>query len=157
MAVPLEPFARPLLVLHAVLGSAVVGSATHLAVTLWLLARGRESQRRAAHRFALIAPLLLVAQLLLGLVIYPAYRVQVRLAWLDEHAPGAMQAFENKEHLAIMALPLIVAASVFARRPHETEGRLPAALLAGCGALCTWTALLIGFHVTAVKAIGGAP
>jgi hypothetical protein len=74
--------ARWLLVLHAVVGGAAVGMATH--VVLWLR-KGRVSTRSAWLVVALIA-----GSIGLGLVMYPTYKVEVRAAYLEN--PGAITA-----------------------------------------------------------------
>lgn len=74
--------ARWLLVLHAILGAAAVGMATH--VVLWVR-KGRVSARSAWLVVALIA-----AGIAVGLVMYPTYKVEVRAAYLEN--PGAVTA-----------------------------------------------------------------
>ena len=74
--------ARWLLVLHAILGAAAVGMATHL--VLWLR-KGRISTRSAWLTVALIA-----AGIAVGLVMYPTYKVEVRAGYLEN--PGAVTA-----------------------------------------------------------------
>jgi hypothetical protein len=74
--------ARWLLVLHAILGAAAVGLATH--VVFWLR-KGRVSARSAWLTAALLA-----AGIVVGLVLYPTYRVEVRAAYLEN--PGAITA-----------------------------------------------------------------
>src|SRR4051812_6052687 len=82
----LAEHARALLVVHAVLGAAVVGALTHQAVFSWTTWRGSESGKKALRRIALVTPWVLVPQLALGLALYPAYKVGVRLAYLDQAA-----------------------------------------------------------------------
>ena len=79
-----EEHARLLLVVHAVLGAALVAAATHLVVWTWSLARGRHGRHRGARRFAWITAALFAVELLAGLVLYPSYKVRVRLEYLDE-------------------------------------------------------------------------
>ena len=52
---------------------------------------------------------------ILGMVLYPAYRVEVRGRYLDHVAPWATNTFDIKENLALVALPLCLAAWYLAR------------------------------------------
>jgi hypothetical protein len=74
--------ARWLLVLHAVIGAAAVGLATH--VGLWL------RKGRVPTRSAWLVVGLLAASMLVGLILYPTYKVEVRAAYLEN--PGAITA-----------------------------------------------------------------
>ena len=145
-----ERAARTLLLLHAVLGFAAVFAGTHHAAHAVLAALGR-AQTRALRRFGWIAPAAVLAQALCGLALYPVYRVRVRAADLERSAPIAVQLFDFKEHLAALALALVIGAALAARRPDETapQARWPIAALSCTGAAFLWTAALIGLYVTA--------
>jgi hypothetical protein len=88
-----------------------------------------------------------VAQAACGLAIYPAYRVRVRAADFDLHAPAVAQLFDFKEHLAALALALVVGAALAGRR--EEEPRWPLAAVSCTGAAFLWVATVIGLYVTA--------
>jgi hypothetical protein len=87
--------ARWLLVLHAVLGAATVGLATHL--LLWLR-KGRVSARSAW-----LVALLLAAGMIVGLVLYPTYKVEVRAAYLEDPAAITAAAVLHDRELAHVA------------------------------------------------------
>jgi hypothetical protein len=159
-----ESFARPLLLAHAVVGFAALGAATHLAAYALLAAR-RGRGLVQLRRFSLLSPLALAAQGLLGLALYPTYRVRVRLEHLERTAPAVVQLFDFKEHLAGLAFALIVAAAASARalcgqdttrlewaRAHAA--RWAVAALSASGAALTWIAALIGLYVTARHPVG---
>jgi hypothetical protein len=158
----LEAFARPLLLLHAVAGFTTVGATTHHAVYAWLAVGGprRSAQLR---RFGWIAPAALLSQILLGLVLYPTYRVRVRAAHLDRELPLVVQLFDFKEHLAALAVVLVLGAAFAGRR----LGAPPAvadvasrpltqatAALSVTGAALVWVTALIGLYVTSVHPVG---
>ena len=158
-AVLLEGLGRPLLLLHAVTGMTATFAATHHAVYSWLSARG---PRRSGplRRFGWIAPLAVCLQILLGLLLYPTYRVRVRSAHLDHEAPLVVQLFDFKEHLAALALVLVVGAGLVGRLPppgEAGEARKVAsatAALSITGAALIWTVALIGLYVTSVHPVG---
>jgi hypothetical protein len=145
-----EGIVRPLLVVHAIIGFTAVFATTHLAAYSVLSALGRPNQR-ALHRFGFIAPSSLIVQLLLGLLLYPTYRVRVRAADFDHNAPFFSQLFDFKEHLAALSVALVVAAALAARCKElpSKEARWSIAALACTGALFVWTAAVVGLCVTA--------
>lgn len=156
MRVLFEESARPLLITHAVLGFAAVFAATHHAVSSFLAASGR-LVRGQLQRFGWMAPAAILAQAAFGLALYPAYRVRVRFADLEQTAPRVVQLFDLKEHFAALALALVVGASLAGRalppKPPIAEARSIAAL-SGCGAALVWAAALIGLYVTARHPVG---
>jgi hypothetical protein len=168
-----ESIARPLLLVHAVVGFTAVGTATHFAAyaVIGALRGGAAAQLR---RFSTLAPAALAAQALLGFALYPTYRVRVRLGDLDRTAPAVAQLFDLKEHLAALALALVAAAAVAARAGGRARagagtsapGALAAisapaglrtwavAALSASGAALVWAAAIIGLYVTARHPVG---
>ncbi len=141
---------RAVLLLHAILGFTAVFAATHHAAHAVLAARGTP-QVRALTRFGWIAPAAVIAQAIAGLVLYPAYRLQVRAADFDRHAPVVAQLFDFKEHLSALALALVVAAALAGR--NDARPRWPLAALSCTGAAFLWTAAILGLYVTARHAV----
>jgi cytochrome bd-type quinol oxidase subunit 2 len=145
-----ETIARPMLIVHAVVGFTAVFSTTHHAAYAVLSALGRQNQR-ALRRFGWIAPSALIVQLLLGFALYPTYRVRVRALDFDRNAPLFTQLFDFKEHLAALSLTLVLAAALAARikESPSKETRWSIAALSSTGALFVWLAAVIGLAVTA--------
>ena len=78
-----ETAARWLLVLHTALGVAAVGAATHL--VLWLRKALRNKQApRSVRRFAWLVVALHAGGFLVGNLVYPTYRVEVRATYLED-------------------------------------------------------------------------
>lgn len=149
----LEGAARPLLIAHAVLGFTAVGAATHLAVYAVLALRGRALA--GLRRFSWIAPAAVLPQFALGLLLYPVYRVRVRLPDLDRNAPHVAQLFDFKEHLAAVGLALVVAAALLARAGRPADGfRAALAALSVSGAALIWAVAILGLYVTARHPVG---
>ncbi len=146
-----ESSARPLLLAHAVFAFAALFASTHHAAHAVLSALGR-LQQRELRRFGWIAPLCLIAQALLGLALYPTYRVRVRAPDFDRTAPFVSQLFDFKEHLAALALALVIGAAFAGARQGRDQPRpqrWTLATLSLGGAALLWTATLIGLYVTA--------
>jgi len=138
---------RTLLILHAVLGFTAVMAGTHHAAHAVLAALDRP-QARALRRFGWIAPAAVIAQAACGLALYPAYRVRVRAA--DQSAPVVVQLFDLKEHLAALALVLVIGAALAGRAEDAgKQTRWPVAALSCTGALFLWVATVVGLYVTA--------
>jgi hypothetical protein len=184
----LESSARWLLVLHAVLGAAVVATTTHLAVWSRTWIHGRYTRPKGVAWFGVIVLVLYTAQFGLGNLIYPVYKVRVRAEYLDlvsattddakarsearrvvadrNHQPApepvpsvdlrpVSRLFDLKEHWAAIGWPLAFVAFLLSRRAPEdvATGRLLFAAALGA-ALCAWGAALVGFWVSAIRAIG---
>jgi cytochrome bd-type quinol oxidase subunit 2 len=145
-----ESIARPMLIVHAVVGFTAVFSTTHHAAYAVLSALGRQNQR-ALRRFGWIAPSVLITQLCLGFMLYPTYRIRVRAMDFDKNAPFFTQLFDFKEHLAALSLTLVLAAALAARVKElpSKEARWSIAALSCVGALFVWLAAVIGLAVTA--------
>lgn len=151
MSVLFESAARPLLLAHAVFAFAALFASTHHAAHAVLSALGH-AQQRELRRFGWIAPVCLVAQSLLGLALYPVYRVRVRAPDFDRNAPALAQLFDFKEHLAALALALVLAAALAGAvqgRGQPLPQRWTLASLSLGGAAMLWAAALIGLYVTA--------
>ncbi len=153
----LQDAARFTLILHAVVGMAAVGAATHLATYSIGLWRGKEPWRWHVRLFGLIVPILFLSQFAIGLLLYPVYRVTVRVPYLDVKAPLVSALFDIKEHCAALAVPLLIVASLLARRPAAKDVRRIGALLAVVGAALVWLVALLGLYVTSYRAVGAAP
>jgi hypothetical protein len=83
-----EEQARWILVLHTATAAAVVAVATHLVVWLRGFVRGRVGRLAGARKLALISAGLYVLTLILGNLVYPVYKVRVRMEYLEQ--PGAV-------------------------------------------------------------------
>lgn len=101
-----------LLILHGLLAVALLGALTHQALAVCWPARNPAS---FVARFRAVSGvsytnaviILFVITFILGIVIYPAYRLNVRSYLTDYRLLSAEGAFEIKEHLSVIALGLL--------------------------------------------------
>ena len=102
-----------LLVLHGLVGVALLGALTHQSVSTL---RGRAASgvafldRYAGARdrtFTAAVVVMFVAELVLGAIIYPAYRLGVRIPFEEMSLGWAVGAFELKEHFAGLGLAVL--------------------------------------------------
>jgi hypothetical protein len=176
----LESQARWLLVLHGVLGAAVVATTTHLAVWSWRLRRGEKRRARGAVWLATVGASLCLVQFVAGNLLYPVYKVRVRAEYFDSPpavaadaqarrarslggaAPAAppprleatSRLFDVKEHAVALGLALAVAAAFLARHAREGTGDLLLWCALGSAA-CAWAGGVIGLWVTSFRSVGG--
>jgi hypothetical protein len=99
-----ESHARLLLVAHTIAAAALVASSTHLVVWMRGWRNGSYLRVAAVRRFALIAAGLYVVTFLLGNLLYPTYKVRVKVEYLQEgsavvaaHAARARGAAEARQ------------------------------------------------------------
>jgi len=126
----LEPIAKPLLILHAALAVALLGSVVHLGWESVYYLLGRPRSPRLAVIHSRVGFVLYASQFLLGILIYPTYRVRVRHDVFDVRMPWASNLFDTKEMFAAFGLAAFAALFVlsFVVRPREEADRawLPA-------------------------------
>lgn len=97
----LEEHARLLLLLHTALAVGAVAASTHLVLWLRKIRRGQHGRLRAARRFAVIAAALHLGAFVAGNLMYPTYKVRVKVSYLtnppavlDDAAARASRATE---------------------------------------------------------------
>lgn len=140
------------LVLHTIAAGALTGSVTHLALTLRKARRGRPNPR-LQRLYPAVAAGCYLAVYVLGTLIYPRYRVEVRANWLDDHAAWASVLFDLKENLATLLGPLVLAAVVLSRTEDPAK---PGRALLGCSAamaLGVWFNLVSGLVVASMRSV----
>lgn len=154
---------RPLLLVHGILALALVGSAIHHTVSCvpWLWGRPGAPRRANLHGSLLAA--LFLAAFLLGLLLYPSYKVDVRLGVFDAPRasgglglPWVSSIFDIKEHLVALVLPAVIAIYAFGRAVGPEGLRERRGLYVGLS-LFTSIALvvsaLIALWVTSIRAV----
>ncbi len=133
---------RAAVVLHLVLAVSAVGAATHTAA----FARRPAPERTA--RLSRLALLLSAAAMLVGALLYPRYKLEVRLAYLEANNPGAARLFDLKEQLVALALPIQCGVALLARRIPDATVRALALLAAAL----LWAAALLAAYVVTTHA-----
>jgi hypothetical protein len=117
-----------LLILHALVGAALLGAITHQAFSV-----ARRKPTSPPHSFVgrfrgVNSPtftnaivILFVAASLLGALLYPRYRIDVRPMLEDLQLRAANGIFETKEHFAAVGLGLLPAYWLYWRPPLVLE------------------------------------
>jgi hypothetical protein len=145
-----------LLVLHGIAAVLLIGAITHQAVALWLPAqrpaRGWWRALGAVHpeRYVRAVIVLYLVTMALGMLLYPAFRIDVRAAFLDAHQPWATGLFEVKEHAAAVGLALLPAyAAAWMTPASATSRRAFTTLLTAIA----WWSFLVGHVVNDVRGL----
>src|ERR1700753_2317341 len=103
-----------LLIVHGLVGVALLGAITHQLVSM---VRKRSGVRSGTfidcytgvnqHIFVVAVVWLFVVQVLLGAIIYPDYRLNVRIPFEEMSLYKAVAVFEMKEHFAGIGMGLL--------------------------------------------------
>jgi hypothetical protein len=148
---------RALLVLHAAGSVVLIGAATHHALEMRHYLRGRFGRAAIEKTYAKVAGAAYAITFALGALLYPTYRVHVRGAYLDRHAPFYAGLFDVKEVFASLALvvALGLGALAFTLRPAEERWLVPVvAAMSFVVCAVVWLNVVAGLLVVSVRGVG---
>jgi hypothetical protein len=140
-----------LLIVHSLLAVALLGAITHQTISAWIPAsRGAAdsfiARMRAVPPTSYVNAVLVLYALtaLLGAIIYPSYRLNVRivLEQMQLYIPNG--AFELKEHFVALGLGMLPAYWYFWRAPHVAEYGRTRAILTALLAFIVWWGFVVG-------------
>ncbi len=148
-----------LLIIHALCAVFMLGALTHQALSLWWPPRAGESSfvarfrgvRAAAYSNTIVILFLVTASL--GAILYPSYRLAVRVVLEDLRLNAANGVFELKEHLVAIGLGLLPAYWYYWREPAP-ENRLAAKALTTLLAIIVWYGFIIGHVLNNIRGFG---
>ena len=150
--------AKVLLVLHAASAIVLIGSTTHNGILAVRHLLGSPVRPRLQRLYVRVLGWAYLVTFVLGLVAYPAFRLGVRAAYLDEHVPLATGFFEVKEHW--LAIGLVVLACYWPmsrtiRVGRRTSDALLYHFLGIILLVIVWLAMLTGLLLVAIRPVGG--
>ena len=149
-----------LLIIHGLLAVALLGAITHQTATVWLPARkpagGFVGRFRSvpATSYANAIIVLYVCTAVLGSVIYPEYRMSVRVVVEQLEMPKTIGVFELKEHFAAIGLGVLPAYWLYWRAPLADEHARTRAMLTALLAFVVWWNFLSGHVLNNVRGFG---
>src|SRR4051794_8479848 len=140
-----------LLIAHALVAVTLVGAITHQTIGVWLPARTRgdsfvgrvRAVSPASYANAIVV--LYLTTVALGAIIYPSYRLNVRIVLEQMQLYAANGSFELKEHFVTLGLGMLPAYWYFWREGGTDHARTRAALTALL-AFVVWWSFVVG-HV----------
>ena len=146
-----------LLILHGLLAVALLGAITHQTISVWSPARAKgesfigrmRSVSAASYVNAIVILYLLTAGL--GAIIYPAYRLNVRIVLEQMQLFWQNGSFELKEHFVSVGLGMLPAYWYFWRRPLADEHARPRAVVTALLAFIVWWSFLVGHILNNVR------
>ena len=148
---------RVLLLLHAGAAIVLLGSATHHALQMRHYLRGDFARQALEKTYAKIVAVTYVLTFLLGAMVYPTYRVQVRGLYLDRFAPAYAGLFDLKEVYASLTLTVAVGLGALALTLRPTESPALARVYAMMSLLVcavVWFDTIAGLLITSVRGLG---
>lgn len=149
-----------LLIVHGLLAVALLGAITHQALSVWLPARkpagsfvGR-FRSVPATTYAGAIVVLYLCTVVLGSIIYPEYRISIRVVLEQLELWKATGAFELKEHFVTVGLGVLPAYWIFWRAPLAEEHARARAALTALLAFVVWWNFLTGHIVNNIRGFG---
>jgi hypothetical protein len=149
------------LVVHALVAAILVASATHQLVFCRGYLRGRFAHAARERALTIVAAVAYAINFLLGLVLYPSYKVLVRIEYLDRPEVGlawVARLFDIKEMWMLAGVATAGGLVYLSRRSHPREEPRGAPLyLALSTILCVsvWAAALMGLVVASYRTAFG--
>ena len=139
-----------LLILHGLVAAALLGAITHQAFSV--AGRPKSPRGTVVDRFRSVhspaftntVVILFAVTSLLGGLLYPRYRIDVRPMLEDMQLRAANGMFEAKEHFAAVGLGLLPAYWIFWRQPLSPEFIATRKYLTWMLAFCVWWNFLVG-------------
>jgi hypothetical protein len=148
---------RVLLLLHAGGAIVLIGAATHHALQMRHYLRGRFVRVAVEKTWARVVAVAYVVTFVLGALLYPTYRVHVRAAYLDQHAPLMAGLFDVKEVFASLALVVAIALGALASTLRPSEERWLIPVYAGMSFIVcavVWLDVIVGLLVVSMRGVG---
>lgn len=148
-----------LLLLHVLVGTALLGAMTHQVASL--LRRGSAARRSFVDRYSAVDTrtftttigVLYAANVAIGAVIYPAYRLQVRIPFEEMSLGWAVGLFELKEHFAGLGLGMLPLYFFLWRPGAAASHALDRVAITVVLAFIVWWDFLIGHLLNNIRGI----
>src|ERR1700758_3534298 len=146
-----------LLIIHALLAVTLLGAITHQAISVWLPLRKKAGsfvgrmRSVPATSYVNAVVILYVITATLGAIIYPEYRLSIRvvLQQLNLNIPNGL--FELKEHFVAIGLGMLPAYWYFWRQPLAEIYMRTRAVLTVVLAFIVWWSFLVGHILNNIR------
>jgi hypothetical protein len=146
-----------LLIVHALLAVVLLGAITHQAISVWLPSRktagsfaGRIRAVSGASYVNAVVVLYLVTATL-GAILYPSYRLSIRIVLQQLGFNVANGVFELKEHFVAVGLGILPAYWYFWRQPLGADHARTRAVLTAVLAFIVWWSFLVGHILNNIR------
>jgi hypothetical protein len=148
-----------LLIIHGILAVLLLGAITHQAIAAaWPAAKrapGFFSSLRSVNgmSYTNAVIILFVVTFLLGTIIYPTYRLNVRTVLQEYHLYKPEGMFEMKEHLLALSLALLPVYWLLWRKPSG-DNRVARTAITSIIAVAVWWGFLTGHIINNIRGFG---
>jgi len=147
-----------LLILHSLLAVALLGAITHQTISAWAPA-SRAAASSFIVRMRAVPPtsyvnaviVLYALTALLGAIIYPSYRINVKIVLEQMQLYTPNGAFELKEHFVALGLGMLPAYWYFWRAPQVAEYGRTRAVLTALLAFIVWWGFVVGHILNNIR------
>src|SRR5579884_2626746 len=149
-----------LLFIHMLLAVTLLGAITHQAVSVCWPNRDRAKSFVGAFRgvsgmrYTNAIIILFLCTAVLGSIIYPNYRINVRTVLHQFHHYKPEGAFEFKEHAVALGAALLPAYWYFWRNPAASDNHAARTAVTVFLALIVWWAFMVGHIVNNIRGFG---
>lgn len=146
-----------LLFIHMLLAITLLGAVTHQAVSVCWPSRGRSKSFVASFRgvngmtYTNAIIVLFICTAILGSIIYPNYRLNVRTVLQQLHLHKPEGSFELKEHAVAIGAALLPAYWYFWRYASADENRATRTGVTVLLAVIVWWAFMIGHVINNIR------
>lgn len=149
-----------LLILHSLSAVALLGALTHQAISVWWPARQRtgsfvsslRSVPSMTYTNAVVGLFVLTA--ILGSIVYPEYRLSIRVTLQDYRLHVPEGAFELKEHLVSIGLGLLPAYWYYWRHAGAKDRMSTRTIVTTLLAAIVWYGFLTGHVLNNIRGFG---
>jgi hypothetical protein len=148
-----------LLITHGILAVLLLGAITHQAIgAAWPVTKrapGFWNSLRSTNgmSYTNAVAILFLMTFVLGLIIYPTYRVSVRTLLQEYHFYKPEGAFELKEHLLALSLALLPIYWLLWRRPSG-DNRIARVAITSFMAVSVWWSFITGHVLNNIRGFG---
>ena len=150
----LEDIYGLLLLAHLFATFVLVGSMTHNLLCVVKYLRGKFGRQKLEALYVKVSFWAYIIVYIIGVLIYPAYRIYIRHHYFDPQLPWATGLFEVKEHWGAVGLAMFFVYYFLRRnfRPAEERDKLflyvPLCLLLN---VILWYKVIVGCYLTLLK------
>jgi hypothetical protein len=148
-----------LLIVHALCAVFMLGALTHQTLSVWWPPGPGERSffasfravRSASYSNAIVVMFLATASL--GAILYPSYRLAVRVVLEDLRLNWANGVFELKEHFVALGLGLLPAYWYYWREPAGANA-IPIRIITSMLAFIVWWGFIVGHVLNNIRGFG---
>jgi hypothetical protein len=152
-----------LLTFHGLMAFLLLGALTHQFIVVWAPVRSRVTnffgrvRAVSAHDYGGAIVVLYVLTFVLGMIIYPDYKLTASVVMTTHKWAKALDSFEFKEHVLAIGLALLPAYWYYWRPPLVAERDFVRAMLTTMLAVIAWIGFLVGHILNNIAGLGIMP